>query len=945
MTPPPPYPTDRTRIDAVFDVLLDLPPDEQMAYLDRTAANDPALRSEVLHLLQAHRRSKGLLDSPVGELGGLLLDSGELPGQAPERIGPWRIVRPLGRGGMGVVFLAERDDGLYEQRVAIKVIYHGNPEMVRRFLEERRILARLEHPGIARLIEGGLTPGGQPYFAMELVEGAHLDHYCRDHDLSLDHRLDLVTEVCEAVSYAHQHLIIHRDLKPSNILVTPAGRVKLLDFGIAKLLSDEAGTDRTETQYAVMTPDFAAPEQVLGEPVSTATDVYALGVVLYLLLTDQYPYHARGRSLLEVTRIICEQEPPKPSTRAPDAFQRRLQGDLDLIVLSALRKDPKRRYQSPAALAEDLRRFREDRPILARSDTAGYRLRKFVGRNRAVVLAVVSLILLLAVGVARERVLRHRAETEARKAEEVGDYVVGVFDVADPYAAERQNGKDVTARALLERGTRRIDSTLAAQPEVQAELRSVFGRAYTNLGLFDQATRLLRQALAQHSRLYGEPNLTVAEDMDRLGYALVQQDKYEEAEPLLRGALAQRRQLLGSSDSATAETLDHLATLYQRRSDYAPAESLFREALTIRRRLMGDSAVDVGESLNNLGVLLFQRDAYDEAEPAYREALAITVRQLGENHPRTAETVQNLAQTQERRGKYAEAESLYRRALAAKRKTLGNAHPSVTINLNNLGEMLIRQGRLDEAEVLIREALALDRQIFGENHSFVAASLGNLGTVLKEKGEFAEAERYYREALAINRTMFGAEHSSIALDLNSLGNIRRLQGDVPGAVEYLREALRQARRLLGEDHVTTMAISVNLGRALEAQGRAGEAEQLLRTVSSKLDPANAGHRVWYVSAQSGLGLALVAQGRPDEARGPLEQAVELARQQLGEDHVRTADARLALGRALLATGEYARAEPILRAAAATFEKQRKAQPYFAAQAAAAMAELRDHRTD
>jgi serine/threonine-protein kinase len=936
----PSSPTDRARIDAVFDALLDLPPGEQLAYLERTAAGDPELRSEVLQLLQAHRLSRGILDAPVADWGAELLRPDEPPGPPPERIGPWRVVRALGRGGMGVVFLAERDDGLYEQRAAVKVIRHGAPEMVRRFVDERRILARLEHPGIARLIEGGLTPGGQPYFAMELVEGAHLDQYCRDHGLSLDRRLELVTDVCEAVSYAHQHLVIHRDLKPSNILVTPAGRVKLLDFGIAKLLTEEAETSRTRTQYAMLTPDFAAPEQVRGEAISTATDVYALGVLLYLLLTDDYPYHLPGKSLVEVTRVICEQQPAKPSTRGPAGSRRRIEGDLDLIVLTALRKDPRRRYQSPAALAEDLRRFREQRPILARPDSPAYRLGKFARRHRGVVLTGASLVLLLAGGAARERVLRHRAETEARKAMEVGDYVVGVFDVADPYAAERQNGADVTARALLEQGSRRLDSTLAGQPEVQAELRSVFGRAYTNLGLFDQATRLLRQALAEHRRLHGEPDLTVARDMDRLGYALVQQDKYEEAEPLLRGALTQRRRLLGSPDSLTAETLDHLGTLYQRRNDYAPAESLFREALIIRRRLLGDSAVAVGESLNNLGVLLFQRDAYDEAERAYREALAINIRQLGENHPRSAETLQNLAQTQERRGRYAEAESLYRRALAAKRKTLGNAHPSVTINLNNLGEMLIQQGRLDEAEALIREALALDRQIFGESHSFVAASLGNLGTVLKQKGRFAEAERYYLESLRINRALFGAEHRAVALDLNSLGNIRRLQGDLSGAVAYFREALGQARRLLGEDHVSTMAVGVNLGRALEAQGRAKEAEQLLRPLSGKLDSANAGHRVWYVSARSGLGLAMVAQGRAQEARDLLEPTLELARRQLGEEHLRTADARLALGRALLANGEYARAEPILRAAAATFERQRAAQPYFAAEAAAALAELR-----
>jgi eukaryotic-like serine/threonine-protein kinase len=944
----PSSPTERSRrIDAVFDALLDLPPDEQMAYLDRAASDDPELHGEVLRLLQAHRRSEGFLEAPLAQMAGSLLDDPGLVSVrgAPDRIGPWRVVRAIGQGGMGVVLLGERADGQFEQRAAIKIIQYGMPGLVRRFLEERRILALLEHPGIARLIEGGLTPGGLPYFAMELVDGVHIDRYCDDHDLSVEHRLALLADVCDAVSYAHHHLVIHRDLKPSNILVTPAGRVKLLDFGIAKLLSSETNARQTETHVPAMTPEFAAPEQIRGEPVSTATDVYALGVLLYLLLTGQHPYDVRGKPLAELTRIICEEEPPKPSTRASEPLRRRLRGDLDMIVLTALHKDPQRRYQSPADLAEDLRRFREGRPILARSDTAGYRMGKFVGRHRAAMGVAASLVVLLAAGLWRERVLRERAETEARKATEVGDYLVSVFDVADPFAVERQNGKDITARALLELGTRRVDSTLTDQPEVQAQLRSVFGRAYTNLGLFDQATSLLRQSLAQHKRLYGEPNLAVAEDMDRLGSALVQQDKYAEAEPLLREALAQRRLLLGSSHDATAESLDQLATLYQRRSDYAAAEPLFRESLSIRRGLFGDTAAAVGLSLNNLALLLFEKGSYDEAEPAYREALEILTRRLGEYHPRTMQTVHNLAGTQERRGKYAEAETLYRRALAAKRKTLGNAHPSVTVNLNNLGELLIAQNRVDEAEPLIREALALDRQIFGEKHSYVAASLRNLGTVLRLKGEFAEAGRHYREALAINQALFGREHSAVATDLNNLGNLRRLEGDLPGAVQYFREAVGLTRRLLGENHINTIAVTINLGRALQAQGKAVEAEQLLRGASGKLDTANAAHRTWYVNAQSGLGLALVAQGRAAEARDLLGPAVQLARQHFGEEHVRTADARLALGRALLATREYAKAEPILRAAAATFEKQRKAQPYFAAQAAAALVQLRNHRTD
>ena len=939
----PALPTDRyRRVDAVFDALLDVPPDEQMAFAEHAAGDDPEVHAEVLRLLHAHRR-EGFLESPL-PIAGALLDDAVVPERRlPERVGPWRIVRLLGRGGMGAVYLGERADGQFEQRAAVKIIQRGAPGMLRRFLEERRILALLEHPGIARLIEGGVTADGMPYFAMEPVEGVPLTRYCDEHELSVPRRLELLAQVCDAVSYAHQHLVIHRDLKPSNILVTADGRPKLLDFGIAKLLSGRAGAALTDTQLPAMTPEFAAPEQVRGEAVSTATDVYALGVLLYVLLTDRYPYDVRGKTFAELVRVICEEEPPKPSSQALEGRRRELRGDLDLIVLTALRKEPARRYQTPAELAADLRRFHDGRPIQARADSPGYRLAKFAGRNRGALAAGAAVLALLAGGLVRERGLRQRAELEAQKAKEVGDWVVSVFDVADPTSTARRDSGEVTARALLARGTRRVDSSLAGQPEVQAQLRGVFGRAYTNLGLYNQAIDQLQQALEQHTALYGPHSLQVAEDRERLGEALMHLDRYEEAEPHLRAALEERRSRLGEQSDATAEALDRLATSFQRQSRYADAEPLFRQALAIRRGLFGDTAVAVAVSFNNLGVLLLQKTAYPEAEAAYRQALAIERRSLGERHALTAEAEQNLAQVLQQQGQLAQAESLFRQALATKRLVLGNANPSVTINLNNLGDLLMKTGRLDEAETLVREALVLDRRMFGNSHSYVAAGLGNLAGVLKLKGEFAEAEKIYLQALAIDRERFGTAHRAIATDLNNLGNVRRLLGDDRGGEVYFREAVDQAQRTLGEDHINTTALRVNLARTLEARGKAAEAEAILRVAVAKLDSARAEHRPWWVNAQTGLGLALLDQGRAVEARDLLAPVVPFSERAVGAEHVRTNDARLALGRALLATREYARAEPLLRTAAAAFEQQRKAQPIFAAQSAAALAELRRRR--
>jgi len=936
-------PTDRyRRVDALFDALLDVPPEEQMAFAELAAGDDPEVHAEILRLLHAHRR-EGFLESPL-PMAGALLDTALLPARpAPERVGPWRIVRLLGRGGMGTVYLAERADGQFEQRAAVKLIHRGAPGMLRRFLEERRILALLEHPGIARLVEGGVTADGLPYFAMEVVEGVPLTRYCDEHELSVARRLELVVQVCDAVSYAHQHLVIHRDLKPSNILVTAEGRPKLLDFGIAKLLSGGLGSQRTDTQLPAMTPEFAAPEQVRGEAVSTATDVYALGVLLYLLLADFYPYDVRGKTFAELTRIIGEVEPPRPSSQAPEGRRRELRGDLDLIVLTALRKDPARRYQSPAELATDLQRYRDGRPIRARADSPSYRLAKFAGRNRGTLAAAVALLALLAGGLARERALRHRAELEAEKAKVVGDWVVSVFDVADPMGPTRRDSGEVTARALLEQGARRVDSSLAGQPEIQAQLRGVFARAYTSLGLYEQAIALDRQSLEQHTALHGPHSLQVADDRERLGEALMHLDRYDEAEPHLRAALEERRDQLGERSDATAEALDRLATSYQRQNRYAESEPLFRQALAIRRGLFGDTAVTVATSLNNLGVLLVLKTAYPEAEAAYREALGIELRSLGERHARTAETQQNLAQVLQQQGRLADAESLYRTALATKRLVLGNANPSVTINLNNLAELLMNTGRLDEAETLIRQAIALDRRMFGNSHSYVAAGLGNLATVLKLKGEFAEAEGIYLQALAIDRERFGAAHRTIAIDLNNLGNVRRLLGDNRGGEGYFREAVDQAERTLGDDHINTIAVRINLARTLEAEGKAAEAEAILRAAIAKLDSARADHQPWWVNARTGLGLALLDQGRATEARDLLAPVVPFSERAVGEEHVRTNDARLALGRALLATREYERAEKLLQRAAAAFGQQRKVQPVFAAQSAAALAELRRRR--
>ncbi|MEP6731183.1 MAG: serine/threonine-protein kinase [bacterium] len=957
-------------LDALLDQLLDLPAEECDAFVDRVTATDPSLRAELWRRLDAHRASGDFLERPAIELAApLLLESREADNAfrtsaAPERVGPYRIVRELGHGGMGAVFLAERDDGQFEQRVALKLVRHtlaNSAELSARFMEERRILAVLEHPGIARLLDGGVSDTGVPWFAMEYIDGEPLDAYCDTHGLSVKQRLSLFGAVCEAVQYAHQHLVVHRDLKPSNILVTNDGVVKLLDFGIAKLVDPlDSGDDATRTAWHAMTPQYAAPEQVRGEPVSTATDVYALGVVLYELVTGQRPYELRGLTPAELEHTVCDLEPPKPSTTfgaddnaldtradrarvrgsTTDRLRRLLHGDIDAITMQALRKEPARRYPSASALVDDVRRFCDGMPVVARTNSAGYRFRKFAGRHRGALAVAASMLLLLTSAYARERVMRARAEGETRKAKAVEAYVVGIFDGSDPFSEAARPGEELTARALLDRGAQRVGAELATQPEVEAEMRGVIGRVYTSLGVFDKAEAQGRQSLARRRALYGTNSASVAEAMDQLGVVLQKRYVLPEAERLLQESLAMRRALLGPDDSATAESLDHLTDFYQEKNDFNRALGYAHEAVESRRRSFGDESPKYATSLVNLALLLWWKEKFDEAEPILRRALAIETRTLGENAVATAQTLHNLAQVLEMRSHYDEAEIFYRRALAAKRKVLGNAHPTVTVNLNNLGIMLATQlERPAEGEPLIREALALDRQMFGKRHGYVSASLTNLAAVLRMKGDFEEAERSAREALDVDRSLFTGDHSSLALDMNAIGAIRHLKGDLDGAIPMFRESHAQFKRLLGPAHMSTLSVANSYARVLRESGHTHEAEQIFRDNATHLDSTQKRQRAIFISARVGLGRTLASEGRDAEAIDVLRGANDMVVTQYKKDNWHIAEARLALGKSLVAVKKLEDARPLLEQARASLDGQRRAQPRLAAEADSALQRL------
>jgi tetratricopeptide (TPR) repeat protein/tRNA A-37 threonylcarbamoyl transferase component Bud32 len=925
-------PERRRRVEQVMDAALTRDRAEWPAVLDEQCAGDADLRLVVEEMLGYVETPWPLLDSPPAMLAGALAEVAYQTGPdlAGRRIGAWRIVREIGRGGMARVFLADRADGHFVQQVAIKLLRPGlDSEFdLDRFRAERQILASLNHPNIARLLDGGVTEQELPYLVLEYVDGQPIDRYCNQRDLSTEERVRLFLTVAEATQFAHRNLVVHRDLKPSNILVAADGTVKLLDFGLAKLLEPAAALPSPPTTHPGhrwMTPQYAAPEQVRGEPVTTLTDVYQLGAVLYELLTGALPF-GTAATMHELEHAVVHDDPPAPSSLSPE-----LHGDLDAIVLKALQKEPDQRYPSARELAEDLGNYLSGHPVRARRWTARYRAVRFARRHRGGVAFGALAVTLLAGGLVREAALRARAEASARKAEAVERYLVGVFDVADPYAPPDGRTGELTVRAMLDRGADRLDS-LASQPEVEAEVRTVLGRVYTNLGAYDRAVPALRRALEQRRALHGPSHPDVAEAMDQLGVVLLKQDHLGEAEPLLREALAQRRRLLGERDSATTASMDHVAQLLENRNAFAEAEPLFREALATRRLMHGDSALSVATSENNLARFLHTRGSDSNAVVLFGRALAIRRRTLGVDHPLTAETVHDLATAEEGLGHYADAERHYREALGIQRRRLGSAHRSVTMGLNDLGQMLFKLSRLEEADSLLREALALNRQIFGENHEGVSANLSNLALIVRERGDFERAERLLRNALAIDRHLYGAEHVNVGFDLNELGVVLRLKGQPDSAVSVLREALAMSRHLAGDDQRSTLAVMISLARALRETGRFAEAESLFRGALGKLDPSNAEESSLVIPGQIGLGRTLTATGRAATAVPLLDSAVTLARGKLGPDHWRTAEAELALGEAFLRLRQRSRAEPLLRQAGAVLRARRRAQPQLAAEA-------------
>ncbi|MEO8277043.1 MAG: serine/threonine-protein kinase [Thermoanaerobaculia bacterium] len=758
---------------------------------------------------------------------------------AGDRVGPYQVRELLGRGGMGEVWEAGRADGQFDQTVALKLLKRGmdSEEVLRRFLRERQILARLEHPNIARLLDGGLASDGRPYLVLERVHGAPIVDWCASRHADLATRLRLVIAVAEAVDLAHRNLVVHRDLKPSNLLVDDSGTVKLLDFGIAKILTgEEAAGELTRLEDRALTPAYAAPEQILGRPATTATDVYSLGVVLFELLTGKLPHTRSTSSQLGLAQEVERETLTRPSRVVAESGNARaaraLTGDLDTIAMKALAREPERRYGSIAALAEDLRRYLDGRPVMARPDNALYRAGKFVSRHRlaagAAALVAAALVFGLSLALWQARRAERNALTaaaNAQRAERVKEFLIGLFEVADP----EQSGGNVPARELLEQAGKRLETELAADPLIRAELLEAVARIDRSLGLLEPAASLAEKSLAIRLEKLPAGHSAIAASRATLGNIHVYEGKLEAASTDLEAAVHQ----LEASEPPQSLLLARV------RSDYASAlfwkgraeesEKLERQVWQTYARELGPDDLQTAIHLRNLAVVLDELDRLDEAEKAYRDSQATVERVLGPDHPNTAASYVNLAVLLERRGKLDEAEALLKHALAIRREKLGGSHTATGQSLQLYALFLMNRGRDEESEAIYREARALFAAI-NPRHFEVGKCDNGLAILAGRRGDHASAERL-----------------------------------LLSVVDLFREQL-------GDSHKFVWQVKGNLAREIAAQKRYAEAEAIQRTVAAKLEEITGPKSDETADALANLAQTVIALGRQAEAAPLLERA-------------------------------------------------------------------------
>lgn len=842
--------SDWDRLQKIFGEAMALPRNEREAFLEKACGDDHLLRRDIAALVHADQRNQTVVDRPSFMDGVSAADS-EMVGST---VDGWRIIERIGTGGMGKVYLAERADGEFEQRVALKIVKKGmdSEVVLQRFRQERQILARLHHPNIASFLDGGMTADGRPYFAMELVEGLPITEYCDEHRLTVDKRLALFQKACDAVHYAHKSLVVHRDLKPSNIIVTADGELKLLDFGIAKLLDDSSVDDRlTRTGMQVLTPAYAAPEQLLNSNITTATDVYALGIVLYELLTGRRPFEIR-RTPRELRDLVLSGDPMKPSAavlQVPadtagqvstrtieelsavrgarlERLRKILAGDLDTICLMAMHREPDHRYSSADQMATDIRRHLEGLPVAATPDSVMYRVGKFYKRHRSAVVSTIGVIVAFtALSVFYTLQLaaeRDRARLEADRAASTAQFLIDIFKVSDP---DENAGETITAKEILDSGAAKLQSDLDTQPGIKAALGNTIGNVYESLGLYDEALQQMHFATRLRRESGDLPAL--ADSLRNLGTIHYELGDLDAAIESYQEALAINRSILPKNHLNIATNLNDLGHINYARGDYDTAKSIFLDAIAMYETLGVFSDPGYADTLHDLGQVQQLQGDLDAAEKNMRSALEAALDNYGEVNSVTMTYMHDLAAVVHEMDDFESAESLYLRVMKLERQVLGEDHPDLEVTMTNLGRLYSDMGRLEESETYLRKAVAHAKRTRGPNHTFTAYDTVNLANLLTVKGETAEARELFEKAIEVYTANLDQNHPYIASASVGYAALLNETGLPSESMTQTQRALAICEASLPSGHWLAASATSIRGESLMLLGRLDEAEPLL----------------------------------------------------------------------------------------------------------------------
>jgi serine/threonine protein kinase len=824
------------KVKGIFTAALEQPVAMRGHFLAESCGDDEALRGEVESLLAAHEEPKNLLEQHTIDLAAQLQTDGHK--YLGKRFGPYSILREIGRGGMGAVFLAERADGEFQQQVALKIIRQSfaDRELEKHFRRERQILASLNHPNIAKLLDGGVSDSGELFLAMEFIAGEPLIGFAENHQLTIEERLQLFRKVCRAVSFAHQNLIIHRDLKPSNILVSDEGEPRLLDFGLAKLSESAAApggmtnADRTETAFRAFTPAYAAPEQILGKSVTTVSDVFSLGVILYELLTNEKPFHFEGKSLEEIIKTVSGDEPSLPSrtikSENPQSAirQRQLRGDLDNITLKALQKDPARRYQSVAEFADDIEKHLEHLPIAARPNTLSYRASRFYQRNRVAVSATALIIVALIAGLGIALRQYGNARRENAKAAAVNDFLQKMLLTAIPESGgSGKKGSQATIVDVLKEAEERLDGEeLSSQPEVRAELRQLIGSAYLNQGMYDAAERNLTRAFDEQSSLFGRDSTRTLKVEYSLARLYQEKGDYERAYEIYERRFESWQsefQQHRIEPRLYVEKLSDFGAACRALGDSKRAEQLVREALDVATRFSLDSQVDFTRTILNL--ILLDQGRFEEAKTS-QVATVARVRQAGiKDNPTLAPALTLMGSILMENGELNDAGANLVEGEGIYRKLYGPEYLAIYDNIRLQAQVAYLNGDFRSGEIKIDLALDNYRKNSSPKNISFATALTIKGLIMNKLGKPAEAESLFREAVRVRSENLPPDHFMTALTKGALGEFLTTQGKYAEAQPLLLSAYENLKQ---SQSPNSPRIKVDLQRLVTLYEKWGKTE-------------------------------------------------------------------------------------------------------------------------